>query len=161
VSRRADYLEGVSHNVASAERKAGLREYKQGAAGEAQAAATSATRKFRKRFKRNPFWGPPEVETHTFRAKGDRGKRWSSAEFGGEHLIIMQNYRTDWNHAIKNDYTSFLERYDHITLYDTSGRRVYPETDLDELKAFLNSLSKRQRKQFMKEVFYVNEERVV
>jgi hypothetical protein len=127
------------------------------AATEQAAAKSSVTRKFRKRFKRQPVYGLDEVEIHTFRAKGDRGKHWSSTEFGGKHLVTMQNYRTDWMHAVKNDYDGYLTRYDHIEIFDTSGNRVYPETDLDELRAFLDSLSKRQRKQFEREVFYAKE----
>jgi hypothetical protein len=173
---------GLHPSKVSAEHKAGKRHYAS-AASEAQAKAQIATRKkhhhavierrnkkpFRLFDKRLNRWRGFRNETavHVFLNKEGAT---DSREFKGRNLAIAQNYRADWygsenvqtlagghGGAVFTGDGSALEKYDHIAVYDVDGDQVHFETDVEKLRAWWLGMSRRQRNEFEKELFYLKE----
>ena len=136
---------GASPGVLAAERKAGLRSYKS-AASEEQAAKQIVTRK---KFARRGFGGVEHE--HAF---VNRAGHWQSEIFRGRNLAIMQEYRTDWQTALRTNDASLLSRYKKMFIREKGGRQVFPATDLDAIRAFLDRLATRMRTRFEREVNY-------
>jgi hypothetical protein len=152
ISRR-EYIKrkyGATPEQIAIEHKIGARSYAT-PKSQKQAAKTRATRKFTKRFKRAPVEGSHE---HTFL---DKFGGWTTASFSGGNLIAMQNYRSDWQHALATGDGNFLKRYDDMEIFDDIGNRVFPETDIKNIREFLAGLSIRQRNRFEAEVNYLKE----
>jgi hypothetical protein len=162
VTKRRDFLEGIGHTLAAAQRKAGIRGYKT-AASRAKAREQIRTRR---RFKRD--WSDPNdvSGTHPFLNKaGDE----QTATFKGRDLVIMQEYRTDWygrldNYGIKTRHGAIdtgdgfaLRKYDRIKIFDVDGKRVRPDTDVRKLQRWWNGKSARQRNNFERELFYLRD----
>jgi hypothetical protein len=144
---------GLSPKKLAAAHKSGERSYKT-AASEEQAKKTILTRKFTRRFKRPKGFTKASYE-HAFRAVGAIGKLRSHVWFEGAHLIAMQNYREDWQKAVATGDDTFLKRYRAIEIFDVNDRQVFPETDIDKLKAFQASLDASDRTLFDAEVNYI------
>jgi hypothetical protein len=142
---------GLSPTKLAEARKAGERGYKN-AASEEQAKKTIATRKFSRRFRRADKWLQNEAHEHTF---VDRNGRWASELFRGRDLAVMQEYREDWQHALKFNDTRMLDRYKKIIIRNTSGEQIFPATDLETIRKFDDGLSKRMRNRFEREVNYL------
>jgi hypothetical protein len=144
-------LHGISPEKLAAAHKTGERGYKT-AASEEQAKKTIATRKFSRRFRRADKWLQNEAHEHTF---VDRNGRWASELFRGRDLAIMQEYREDWQHALKFNDTRMLDRYKKIIIHNTSGEQIFPATDLETIRKFDEKLSTRMRNRFEREVNYL------
>jgi hypothetical protein len=140
-------LHGISPRKLAAARKAGERGYKN-AASEEQAKKTIVTRK---RFHREPELKGKTYE-HTF---VDRNGRWASELFRNRNLAVMQVYRDDWKLALKLDDASLLKRYKKMIIRNTSGGQVFPATDLETIRNFLESQHGRMRNRFEREVNYL------
>jgi hypothetical protein len=67
----------------------------------------------------------------------------------------MQEYREDWQHALKFNDTRMLDRYKKIIIHNTSGEQIFPATDLETIRKFDEKLSTRMRNRFEREVNYL------
>lgn len=144
---------GFTPEKLAQEHRAGTREYTPGnhktaAAVEAQARAQIATRA---RFARSKYFKNVEHE-HPFI---DQNGRQRSELFRGRDLAIMQEYRDDWQLALRINDASLLKRYKKMIVRNASGEQVFPATDLDTIRQSLNRMTPRRRNRFEREVNYL------
>jgi hypothetical protein len=177
-AERIRLTKGAHPTKIAAEHRAGVRRYAS-AASEAQAKAQIATRKknraaIRERNNKRPFslsdrrlkrWRGFRNETAVHLFLNKQGAT-DSREFKGRNLAIAQNYRHDWygtdddeSGAVFTGDGSALAKYDHIKVFDIDGNEVHFETDIEKLRAWWFGMSRRQRNEFERELFYLKDRR--
>jgi hypothetical protein len=150
---------GVSPAKAAKLRRQGVLEYSGNTAAQKESRAKAASSQRRTRFlKSSRLQRRPDFDeishVHTF--YGTDGVQHEHA-FSGRNLAIMQQYRDDWHEPLILYNRDMLKIYATLDIRDISGQRVFPETDLDRLRSYLDRLSARQRPRFEAAVYYLTE----
>jgi hypothetical protein len=81
-----------------------------------------------------------------------RNGRVQGAEFSGRGLAIMQDYKADVKPALQRRANvaaaQAIKIYDNLDIRDATGNRVHPSTNIDQIAAALNRMSRAERVEF-------------